>query len=190
MAKINEKSERYQNALRSLREHCPPGSDVYVTVTHVSRSGMSRNIKAFSCGINSDGKPEMQWLGGWISTVLGMPLTKDDGVKIGGCGMDLGFALVNSLSYAIHGRGNACPACTGHGVHPTERHPCHGRKHAAERVAALDGETFDASEWGRCCYCDDVGTIPDRCQACDGHGKVDEQGKAMHPGYTIKHRWL
>jgi hypothetical protein len=84
-----------------LRRLCPPGTTVYTDVAHVSRSGMMRHIRAF---VIQDKEPFP--ISAHVARVLGWPL--NDGrsywaVKVGGCGMDMGFHLVNALSYKLHG---------------------------------------------------------------------------------------
>jgi hypothetical protein len=86
-----------QESLARLRKLCPPGTTVHCVLRHVSRSGMMRHISLFK------GTQPISWD---AARVLGYSL--NDGrahwaVKVGGCGMDMGFHLVNSLSYALHG---------------------------------------------------------------------------------------
>ena len=85
------------NALTQLRRLCPPGTKVYTILKHVSRSGMCRDIDVH---VIIDGEP--QWLSGYVCTVMGWS-QHNDCVRVGGCGMDMGFHLVHSLSYALHG---------------------------------------------------------------------------------------
>jgi hypothetical protein len=41
---------------------------------------------------------------GHVARVLGYPCRdRADGMTVGGCGMDMGFHVVHSLSYALHG---------------------------------------------------------------------------------------
>ncbi len=93
-----EKEEK-QVSITHLRTALPPGSTIYTTVTHVSRSGMSRSIRCFT--IENDEPFDISYR---IARALGDRLDpKNGGIKIGGCGMDMGFAIVHNLSYAIHG---------------------------------------------------------------------------------------
>jgi hypothetical protein len=95
-----------------LRELLPPGSTVYCVLRHVSRSGMSRAISFYAI---VDGEP--RWLSGYIARALiyeedGKPLypmskRHESSNVVGGCGMDMGFAVVYDLSYALHGDGYA-----------------------------------------------------------------------------------
>lgn len=88
------------NALTELRALCPPGTTVYTVLRSVSRSGMTRSISPL---VMVDGEPRnLTWL---VSKALGWPVRQDfnDGVRCDGAGMDMGFHLVHSLSYALHG---------------------------------------------------------------------------------------
>lgn len=66
---------------------------IYQIVRRVSKSGMSRVISTFAV---DDG--QLVCLDWAIGTLVG-GLDKREGVRIGGCGMDMGFAL---LDHAIH----------------------------------------------------------------------------------------
>ena len=100
-----------------LREWFPKGSTVYTILRHVSRTGMQRVIGVVSIA------PSSRWADGVVvrhpnyatSEVLRVRLDKKrEGVVIGGCGMNMGFALVNNLSCALHHEydclGDKCPA--------------------------------------------------------------------------------
>lgn len=105
---MNAKQREREDAVRELREILNPGDTVYVDLRHVSRSGMSRVIMPF---IIQDNEP--RYLGWKVAKALEMPYDrKKEGVKIGGCGMDMGFALVYDLSrtlfpegFKVEGRG-------------------------------------------------------------------------------------
>lgn len=91
-------------ARAELREILKPGDVVYTSLLHVSRSGMLRVIAPF---IMRNNEPRPLWAS--VGTALGLPLDRDrGGVKIGGCGMDMGFELVYQLSYALYPQGFGC----------------------------------------------------------------------------------
>jgi len=92
-------------ALTRLRYLCPPGATVYTLVRHVSRSGMSRLISAY---VIHDGEP--QWLDGYISRLGLFKLASGprDALRVGGCGMDMGFHVVYNLSQALYPEGFGC----------------------------------------------------------------------------------
>lgn len=92
-------SGTFNDAHASLLKLLRPGSIIYTMVTHVARSGMSRSIK---CVYIKDNKPrDISYL---IAIVLRSQLDyQNSGVKVGGCGMDMCFHIVNQLSYCLHG---------------------------------------------------------------------------------------
>lgn len=69
---------------------------IYGIVRKVSASGMSRDIDLY---IIKDNK--LQYLTGYASVILGYTLSKDRGMKVQGCGMDMVFHCVSSLTSAV-----------------------------------------------------------------------------------------
>lgn len=101
MAK-HTKAER-EEAIAELRKMLPPGSTVYTIVTHVAKSGMSRHIRLYCLG-EFDGRPGLLWISNYVARALGYSQDHRRGdLKVGGCGMDMCFDVVHSLSYALHG---------------------------------------------------------------------------------------
>jgi len=92
------KAELTGNAFRFLRKHVRPGTTVYTNVLHTSKSGMTRDISLY---VVIDGN--IVTISGFVARVLGNQFRNNGGVRVGGCGMDMGFHLVHSLSYALHG---------------------------------------------------------------------------------------
>ena len=100
MAKVSEKKQREHDAVERLRGWLPPGATLYTTVNSVARSGMSRTISCFIVGSNGD----IMNVSGYVAFALGYRRNeKTGGVVVGGCGMDMGFHIANSLSYRLHG---------------------------------------------------------------------------------------
>lgn len=101
------KRER-EEAMRNLRELLQPGDTVYTALKHVSRSGMLRVIQPY---IIRDNEP--RYIGRLVAKATNYPYDRNkEGVRVGGCGMDMGFALVYSLSrtlfpdgFKVEGRG-------------------------------------------------------------------------------------
>jgi hypothetical protein len=94
------RQQEREDSRNSLREMLKPGTKVYTILTHVSRSGMSRNIKVIYM---KGGQPiDISYS---VANVLGYPQADDGSVKIGGAGMDMGFALVYELGYALYPKG-------------------------------------------------------------------------------------
>lgn len=71
---------------------------VYQLVRHVSKSGMSRDISTYVIDSSYiDAPPQLVCLDWAIGTLVGG--LRREGVRISGCGMDMGFAL---LDHAVH----------------------------------------------------------------------------------------
>ena len=90
------KAER-EEALAKLRKLCPPGTTVYTKLNHVSRSGMSRSITPF---LIRDGEP--YYIAWSVAILFGQSRDKYDGIRMDGCGMDMGFALAYNLGYYLY----------------------------------------------------------------------------------------
>lgn len=99
-----------EQATEFLREHLNAGDTIACTVTHVTRSGMNRSIMGIIC---IDGEPVD--ISPWIAAATGNRFDRNNGgVKMSGCGMDMGFAMVYELSARIFDEficiGEACPS--------------------------------------------------------------------------------
>lgn len=90
------KSEIAQSTER-LTKLLTPGTVVYCVNRHTSRSGMMRHIDFYIMANN-----EPVYISKSVATVLGMSMApRDNGIKVGGCGMDMGFSVVYNLSATI-----------------------------------------------------------------------------------------
>ena len=95
-----QQAELLTEAEAQLRAVLRSGDTIYTVLRHVSRSGMMRHISLF---VIRDNQPVcLDWQ---TAQLLGWQLAKGDGIKVGGCGMDMGFHLVYSLSAALFGYG-------------------------------------------------------------------------------------
>ncbi len=103
MARTKVSKEEYERVKTELKGLLKPGDTVFTKLNHVSRSGMSRDISLF---IFRDNEPRL--LDYDASILTGYPLSKNEGIRIGGCGMDMGFALVYDLSHCLYGDGYEC----------------------------------------------------------------------------------
>lgn len=87
------KKKEQIDAIQTLKEWLPKGSRVSTIVTHVSSSGMTRGIK---CLAVVDGR--VMDISFWVARAIQQPMHAKGGVKMGGCGMDMGFACVYELA--------------------------------------------------------------------------------------------
>jgi hypothetical protein len=97
--KAEQKADRER-----LRGWIKPGDTVYTVLRHVSRSGMQRSISLL---VMHEGS--IMDISGTAAGAMGDRFDRDQGgVKVGGCGMDMGFALVYELSYVLYPQGFGC----------------------------------------------------------------------------------
>lgn len=96
MARVSKRDKA--EAIETLQKLLPPGSTVYTILRHVSRSGMQRDIDLY----RFEGGEKI-YLSYYVANALGYSRANGGALKVPGCGMDMGFHLVNSLSYALHG---------------------------------------------------------------------------------------
>lgn len=107
-AKVGKQKLR-ETAIGRLREMLKPGDTVYSVLRNVSRSGMSRQIDFYV--IESDsatGGTRPFCISGWVAEALDYPTADFGALKVGGCGMDMGFAVVYALAGTLYPYGFAC----------------------------------------------------------------------------------
>lgn len=104
--KLSERNE----SIEKLHELLKPGDTVCTILNHVSRSGMMRHI---SLVIARDSEIiDITWL---AARALDMKRADNGGIKISGCGMDMGFSLVYSLGATMWPNGTKKPHGTRNG---------------------------------------------------------------------------
>lgn len=96
MAKAKVQKTEREEDIAQLRKWMKPGATIYTILRHVSTSGMRREIGVVIFRKGSVLHPNYS-----IGKVLGLRQGKRDGLLIGGCGMDMGFHLVYSLSRVL-----------------------------------------------------------------------------------------
>lgn len=120
----SERETQKLEAIKQLREYLPAGSTVYTILRDVSRSGMSRRISVVAmahtftewdqqCEEARDGIISGKDLKecyplhitSLVSQALGWRIKTgfNDALVVSGCGMDMGYHVVSSLSYALYG---------------------------------------------------------------------------------------
>lgn len=162
-----QQAERAE-ALARLREWLRPGDTVYTILRHVSRSGMQRSIAPIAF-LNNDAR-DARYLARNVALALGMAEDRHrEGVKINGCGMDMGAHLVYSLSSALFRDGFGC---VGEGC-PSSDHSNGDRDytpHGAGEVGQWEDEGYHRKPltW-----------------KASGHVHWHRDG-----GYALRQRWL
>lgn len=143
-------------------------------------------------------QPEPVWITAYVGKAIDSPQPmeywrKSLGLKIGGCGMDMGFHVVNSLSYALYGEGYQC---LGKGKCPSNYHSNHHDTVQCEGTMVWNNDGPNTGE--RCRFESGKGWVIDgkRCPKCKGKGRLPnpdgpERFDLVHKdGYALKHRWL
>ena len=94
-----------EEAIKRLKEEIKKGDILYTQLNHVSQSGMMRHISVRQIKNNYP----LDWTR-LVSLALDWKEGKNrcgGGVKVGGCGMDMGFHLVYTLSSVLYDDGYA-----------------------------------------------------------------------------------
>lgn len=117
ITKTKEEIETYKKELKEICEKA--GRVLYCNVAHVSKSGMSRIINVYALiplteeeqkraahnGITP--KVEKYWLSYKVAAVLDYSFSeKPEGIKVGGCGMDMCFSVVYNLGRVLYPNGD------------------------------------------------------------------------------------
>ena len=90
-----------EQAKKHLRKLLKPGQTVYTILRHCSSSGMSRSISLVIP--TKDGIKSLDY---WIAQARGESTDqKNEGIKVSGCGMDMGFHLVYNLGRMLYPQG-------------------------------------------------------------------------------------
>ena len=89
----NEQTQKIKGWLDQLKE-----KKIFCILRNVSRSGMSRDIDFYI--FLPDGT--RLYLSYIIAGLLDYPFNDNKGVKVGGCGMDMGFSVVYGLSCLLY----------------------------------------------------------------------------------------
>ena len=104
-------------AIDYLRAELTPGRTVYTKITHVSRSGMSRSIERYL----AEGRDNLANITWQVARAANSRLDNNHGgIIMGGCGMDMGFALVYGLGRTLYPDGVPCTGSRGYDPHTYE----------------------------------------------------------------------
>lgn len=110
------KKQSVTEAIDRLRKWIKPGDTVYTQLKHVSRSGMMRVIQVVKIQCPDKYRmdegfeePDILYLGYNVAQAIEMKYDRErEGVRIGGRGMDMGFAIVYDLSRVLFRDGFDC----------------------------------------------------------------------------------
>tara|TARA_Y100000004_G_scaffold145714_1_gene166323 strand:- start:1281 stop:1634 length:354 start_codon:yes stop_codon:yes gene_type:complete len=107
-----------EQAIEQLKEHMKPGDTIHTELAHVTRSGMTRFIKVRQI---KDNYPfNFTRL---VANALGWKYSdRYQAIKVGGCGMDMGFHLIYCLGQVLWPEGTPEP----HGIRNGEPDSCGG----------------------------------------------------------------
>ena len=205
---MNAKTREQQEAKTELKELIKPGDTVYTLLRHCAPSGMTRYIDVY---VFCDNEPRrITWS---VGKAVGITYDrKRESLKVGGCGMDIGFQVVYELAHALYGDGYAC---LGKGKCPSNYHSNHRNSVYCPGVKVGDGEYLHCyradeedgftmrkkiqGEWitlsSRPHIIDQNGH-KSICPTCDGNGTIPnpegpERFDLTHKdGYALKHRWM
>lgn len=102
---------RREQARDILRELCPVGSMVYTNLRSVSKSGMTREISVHLAQPGGGIRDVTQL----VADAAGFNMSPTRyALKVGGCGMDMGFHVVYSLGHALYPDGVRCTGSNGY----------------------------------------------------------------------------
>jgi hypothetical protein len=170
-----DKLER-DKAITQLREWIKPGDTVYTILDSVSRSGMSRQIRVVVPYTREDGTIDHLHPNYSVAKAIGQrQAKKGNGIIMGGCGMDMGFALVYELSQVLYGgRGCSC-----------ERWFKDGVKYSGEEYRARVGGGRVSDGWQflpdpACTDCGGSGYLKTSGYQCLGKGKCPSNYHSNH----------
>ena len=97
-------------ALARMHEWVSPGDELVTILRHVSRSGMMRRISVIAVD-KENGRHAISDYTWNVARILGCSIDRDSydgGMRVNGCGMDMGFHAVYSLSRALYPDGFEC----------------------------------------------------------------------------------
>lgn len=92
------KKEQHKQAVQALRRIVKPNTTIVVVQKSVSSSGMNRRLELYAIKNN-----RLVWITSYIADVLDWP-RNDKGLLVTGCGMDMHFHTIYTLSSYLYPR--------------------------------------------------------------------------------------
>lgn len=106
MTKAQDKRDDRDQAIESLQKLVKPGDTVFTMLRHVSQSGMSRDISLLAPITWDNGRKGIVNISSLAARAVGFRMAKNgNAIKMGGCGMDMGFSAVYSLGSVLYPEG-------------------------------------------------------------------------------------
>ena len=103
--------EETAEAIGRLLSELTPGRTIFTKLTHVSRSGMSRSIECYLAQ-GRDNLTDITWA---VARATNSRVDNTHGgIIMGGCGMDMGFDLVDNLGRTLYPNGVPCTGSRGY----------------------------------------------------------------------------
>lgn len=91
-------SKKLPANIRYARKVCPIGSDIYVQRHHISPSGMTHALSFYVVT-----KTGLSCIDDLIHDIAGYSFdSRHGGLRVRGCGMDMGFAVVYNFSGEVY----------------------------------------------------------------------------------------
>ena len=100
--KMTKKETEKKEAIEYIKKHIKKGDTLYTKIVKVSPSGMSRQITVLDIKDNTP-----SYWSYYVSKILGYTLKDNGAIFVKGCGMDMGFHVVYSLSKTLFNDGYA-----------------------------------------------------------------------------------
>jgi hypothetical protein len=109
MARITKAEAERQKAVEDLKRYLKPGDTVYTSIVYVARSGMARWIRlyVFRANHQKECAPVNITWDAAIATTYKYD-TGYDALRVDGCGTDVGFEAVYTMSRAMWPHGYTC----------------------------------------------------------------------------------
>ena len=181
---MRQAEKEKQEALERVREHVKPGDRLYTILRHRSRSGMMRAIEVVKIG-HEGVEAHLGWN---VAKALGLSYNEGhEGVKVQGCGMDMGFHLVYELSHALFPKGfgcigKECPSADHNNGDWDYR--THEQRKGRSKCRRCKGEgRADYSLYSN-------GEELQECRSCAGKGKVGPGHWHRDGGYALRQSWI
>lgn len=181
------KDREKADAVDQLRKIVKAGDVVYTVLRKVSSSGMSRQIDVY---VIRDNKP--RWLTGLVAKACGYRRA-DRGhgpLVVGGCGMDMGFAVVYDLSSVLFRNGWKCIGQKRRCPANDHSNDYNGFSHRYDEEHDPDGklryrgddDSYDARV--------EYAAVKSAAWAATEAERWSRTRKHSDPGYALRQEWL